>query len=376
MDMEFSQEQLMLKDTVRSLIRKEFPEETVRQMCIDGEGLSALESKLVELGVSGICFPEQYGGEELGWMDVAVVIEVLSCFSIDMGMACGTNLAAGMMLLQYGSAPLVKRYLPKLISGKASACIGYAEPFMLGATPQADAKDGDDATIEIHSDTIYCENRKVKTGLLFLPVDLNGETTLAVVPLKDLKGGQAVNMVGRELLGQRVYPPQVVQCERHRIFEPQAQLMCALSNYLKFFNVMSMAGNMKTVVNTTTQYAKAREQFGQPIGKFQAIAHMIVDAKIGLDISTLYGYWLASQLENAKGDAGDLTREINMANTFVSQTYANITNTAIQVMGGYGYMNESHIERYARDARMTAFYVEDSYAQKIAVAGNLDQAFF
>jgi hypothetical protein len=368
MDVEFSQEQLMLKDTARVLIRKEFPEETIREMCMAGAGLAEFEAKLAALGVSGICFPERYGGEELKMTDVAVVIEALSRFSIDMGMACGVNLAGGIALLRYGTEAQRRTWLTKLISGKASACFGSSEPFAFGGIPPAIVKNASEATVEIHMKHIYCENKDVRTGLLFLPVKMNGRTTLALIPLKALKSGQVVEMVGRKLLGLRMYPQQIIRCDKTQILNPQTALIPAVTNYLKFFNVMSIVGNMQTVVDKTIQYAKARKQFGQAIGTFQAIAHMIVDAKIGLDSSTLYGYWLAWQLEKQNSDASKLNSAVNMANMFVSQSFANAVNTAIQVMGGYGYMDESHIERYARDARMTTFYAEDSYAQKMMVA--------
>ncbi|KJS31225.1 MAG: hypothetical protein VR64_12305 [Desulfatitalea sp. BRH_c12] len=371
MDFEFSQEQLMLKDTVRSFIRKEYPEEAVRLMCSESKRLSAFEAKLAELGISGICLPEQYGGEALGPMETAVVIEALSRFSIDFGMTCGVNLTAGMALVQYGTEALKNRYLPELISGQGCACFGYSEPFTFGRGKPACVGTSNKSAVEIQIDTVYCENKDPATGILFLPAVINGHSTIAVLDLAELKDGQVLKTVGRNLLGQQMYPPQKIRFNPEQIFNSHAKLIPSVMNNLKFFNVMSMIGNMKTVVDRTIQYAKAREQFGQAIGKFQAIGHMIVDAKIGSDSSTAYAYYLAWQLEKSLSDSSGLTRSINMAGTFVSQSYLNAANTAIQVMGGYGYMNESHIERYARDARMAGFYCEDSYAQKIAIANEL-----
>ncbi|MBT8339192.1 MAG: acyl-CoA dehydrogenase, partial [Desulfatitalea sp.] len=255
-----------------------------------------------------------------------------------------------------------------LAAGKSSVCFGYAEPFTMKTESLSTIASRNENEIQIFIRPTYCENKPDRTGLLFLPVDLNGRTTLAIVPLKVLKETQPVKMIGRNLPGQRFVPEQVVSCMQDDLFTPHEALLPCILNSLKFFNVMSIAGNMKTVVEKTIQYAKQREQFGQPIGKFQAIAHMLVDMKIDLDSTILYGHWLAWHLDQRDGNAAELTREANLANIFASTAYANAVNTSIQVMGGYGYMKESHMERYARDARMTCFFPEEGYAQKMAVA--------
>lgn len=368
MNIELSQEQLMLKDTARLLVRKEFNDEMIRAMIQSGDDLSLFESKLTNIGISGICFPERYGGEDLNIIDVAVVIEALSRYSIDMGMTCGINLTAGIAILRYGSEFQRKNWLTKLISGKASACFGSSEPFAFNRMQPATVKDVGKDEVEIRLPTVFCENKPPKTALLFLPVTVKGESTLAILPLKELEIGDSVATVGRKLLGQCRIPAQVIRSKQAQLLDPHPAMMQDVTNTLKFFNVMSIVGNMKTVVERTIEYAKAREQFGRPIGTFQSIAHLIVDAKIGLDSSILYGYWLAWLLAQQNGDSSAVSREANLANTFVSQSFIKAVNTAIQVMGGYGYMNESHMERYARDARMTTFYVQDSYAQKMAIA--------
>ncbi len=373
MDLEFDQEQLMLRDTIQSFIRREYPEETVRQMCIDRMGLSAFSEKLTELGITGICFPEQYGGAELGPVEMAIVIEELSRYSIDFGMSFGAGLAAGLSLLHHGDEHSRNRYLPELIGGRLKVCFAYTEPFVFG-TPCKAKVTGENGSEQwkIRTGTVYSEMIEPGSGIILMPVETGDQLQVTILPLNILTGGEQVAILGRELSGQIKYPPQTIKGSIEPVFDQGTIVMESLTNYLKFFNVISCAGNMRTVVEKTVQYAKEREQFGQPIGKFQAIQHMIVDAKTGLDCSVLYGHWLAWLLEKNGGKSAGLTREITMANTFVAQAYMNAVNTGIQVMGGFGYMAESHMERYARDARMAGFHIEDSYSQKIKVADGSD----
>lgn len=372
MELKLEEEQQILKDAVKSLIQRDYSEPRVAQLGRQQDTLAEFHDQLVQLDISGICFPEQYGGVNLGPVEAAIVIEELSRYAVDLGMSFGLNVAVGSMILRYGGDHQKDRYLRGLISGEMTACIGYAEPFCLGDARTIRhhmlEKNG---SLIIKTDLLYSERRELAKGLMLLPVKKEEDLVLALIPLTRLCGGQPVDTLGRELLGQIAYPPQEIPCDAQQLFGRGETMLTDVANWMKFVNTLSCIGNMKTVLEKTLQYAKEREQFGKPIGTFQAIQHMIVDAKIGLDGALLYGHWLAWLLEENQRDTLKMTREINLANLFVTEAFVNAVNTGMQVMGGFGYMKESHMERYARDARMTTFAIEDGFSQRRLIASGL-----
>lgn len=368
MHLKFNQEQLMIQDSVRSFIRRAYSEEAVLQMCLNEVDLSEFNKKLAELGYVGICFPENYDGEAFGPVEAGIVAEELARYAVDFGMSYGINVAAGMIILKHGTQEQKDAFLPELIAGNRCAAVGCASPFFLGKAGKAAANSAGAQKLVIKTDTIFCESRKPLKSWILLPVQKEDKQALALLPSEKFEEGEIVPVLGRQLLGQIQYLPQEIGCDKAYVLESDRGLLSDLMNWLKFFNVLSCAGNMKTVVSDTIEYAKAREQFGRPIGTFQSIQHLIVDAKIGLESALLYGRWLSWLLAENGGDCFKMTKEINMANTYVSQAYVDATNTGIQVMGGYGYMQEGHMERYARDARMANYYMEDGFRQKNQIA--------
>lgn len=369
MDLKFNQEQLMIQDSVRSFIRRAYSEEAVQQMCLNEVDLSEFNKKLAELGYVGICLPENYDGEAFGPVEAGIVAEELARYSIDFGMSYGINVAVGMIVLKHGTQEQKDAFLPELIDGNRCAAVGCASPFLIGqAGKVANPDSAGDEKLVIKTDTVFCESRMPLKSWNLLPVQKENTQALAFIPSEKFEEGEIVPVLGRQLLGQIKYRPQEIVCDKAYVLEGDRGLLSDLMNWLKFFNVLSCVGNMKTVVSDTIEYAKAREQFGRPIGTFQSIQHLIVDAKIGLESALLYGRWLSWLLAKNEGDCFKITKEINMANIYVSQAYVDATNTGIQVMGGYGYMQEGHMERYARDARMTTYYMEDGFKQKNHIA--------
>ncbi|MDX9788084.1 MAG: acyl-CoA dehydrogenase family protein [Desulfobacterales bacterium] len=374
MELEVYQDRQILKDAVKNFIQRDYSEGMIGQLVLHRESLSEFNHQLSNLDITGICFPEKYGGVNLGPVETAIVVEELSRYAIDLGMALGLNLAAGMMVLRYGNESQKNHYLPGLISGEMTACIAYTEPFSLGDVDNINHRIVEENEhLMINTDAIYCEQRELSKGILLIPAKQGGEIVFALIPLTCMKAGEPVDLLGRKILGQIKYGPQEIRCGAAHLFGQGHAMVTDLMNWLKFFNTVCCVGNMRTVVEKAIQYAKEREQFGKPIGTFQAIQHLLVDAKIGLDCASLYGRWLAWLLTENDNDSLPITAEINMANAYVTEAYVNAVNTGMQVMGGFGYMEESHMERYARDARMTTYAVEDGFSQKMRVADALQQ---
>jgi alkylation response protein AidB-like acyl-CoA dehydrogenase len=126
----------------------------------------------------------------------------------------------------------------------------------------------------------------------------------------------------------------------------------------------SHVGAMERLVERSVQYALSRRQFGQPVGKFQAVAHRIVDMKVALEAARLLVYKAASQLERSR----TVSMDAAIAKLFVSESLVSTALAAVQVHGGYGYMVEYDVERTLRDAVASRIYSGTSEMQRNIIA--------
>jgi alkylation response protein AidB-like acyl-CoA dehydrogenase len=374
MDLKLSEEQLILKETVRSFILKEFPEDYISQLCLNKEYPPEFDKKIAELGLLGISFPEKYNGSNLGPIEVAIVIEELSRYSIDLGISYGLNLLGGLIILNFGTEIQKNYYLIGMIKGDLSFSIGYYEPFLFNDLSKINGYlSVNEGKLKINGNTIYSERRDPDKNFILLPLNKKGKLAFVLLPQNLLRKGEISDTLGRDLLGLVKYSIKDIDCREDQLLSKGKEMLTFMVNWMKLINFMSCIGNMGTVIDETINYAKEREQFGRPIGTFQSLQHLIVDTKLKIDASRLFGYWIAWQLEKTHNNGKDfsLLKEINMANSYITQAFVDAVNTGMQVMGGYGYMMENHMERYIRDARMTTCFVEDAFLQKMLIAEKL-----
>jgi len=132
----------------------------------------------------------------------------------------------------------------------------------------------------------------------------------------------------------------------------------------RLFTSSAYVGNAQTVVDDAVRYAKEREQFGQPIGKFQEIAHMLADMQTDVDAARLLAYRAASLI--AKGRPA--LREVSMAKLFGSEALVRPSNNGMQILGGFGYIMETDMQRYFRDARIVTVSAGSSQVQRNIIA--------
>jgi butyryl-CoA dehydrogenase len=119
---------------------------------------------------------------------------------------------------------------------------------------------------------------------------------------------------------------------------------------------------------TSLAYAKERQQFGQPIAEFQGIQWMLVDMATRIEAARLLTYQAALAKDKAKKTGQRYSKEAAMAKLFASETAVWVTNKAVQIHGGYGYIKEYAVERYYRDAKITEIYEGTSEIQRIVIA--------
>ncbi len=127
-------------------------------------------------------------------------------------------------------------------------------------------------------------------------------------------------------------------------------------------------GIAEAAYDASLQYAREREAFGQPIGKFQGISFQLADMKTRIEASRLLIYNAALAKERSKKDGGRYTLEASMAKLFASETAMFCAHAAVQIHGGMGYSKELPIERYFRDAKITEIYEGTSEIQRLVIS--------
>ena len=377
MDFAFTEEQVMLQDTVRKLsariITPEYCRETIRNKAFPHK----LYDALIEAGLMAIPYPEEFGGVGGSLVDVAIVMEEIHKPSSDLPMMFGGAMFCGLNVLRKGTQEQKQKWLPKLISGEIKLSIGLSEPDAgsdLGAIRTSAVLDGDHWVINglktwqtgagVTGNTI---NLYVKTDP---KAHYRNGMSLILVP-NDTPGVacRKLDLMGHYCTGTYEVTFDNVRVPRdHLIGEINKGWDCLLSGVTEERSVVAACdvGSALGVVDMTIEYARERKQFGRPIGNNQAIAHMLADmkAEVSAARSLMWnGVWAA---ENKAPDALEL---VTMAKLFAAETYVKVSNQAMQIFGGNGYSAEYPIERHYRDSRIHTVAAGSSQMLRNLIAG-------
>lgn len=377
MDFQLSDEQVQLQRTVRDFARRECTEAAVRW---DREELvpeQHLVDKMVELGLVGMCLPEAYGGGGQELFNVILVMEQLATVSpLAAAPVFESNVGPVRVIEFFGSEAQKERWLPAIASGKMQLSVGMSEPeagsALTDLKTRAEPCDGGFrlngrkcfVTGGGHSDAymVYC-----RFG------DVRGAKGIGGIVVE--KGTPGFSFGKQErFMGMRGFPSADL------IFEdcivPEENLVVPAGGFgslMQCFDI-ERCGNATMALGLATgalecavAYAKQRETFGKPICDRQAIQLMVADMAIRVDAARLMLYRAAV---NA-GSGMPSIREASMAKVFANETAKAVTDTALEVLGGYGYSTEFPIERMLRDSRGWPIAGGTLQMQKIIIAATV-----
>lgn len=374
MDLDFTEEQEMLRETVRNVCEKLAPVEVVRKLEDDPVGYpSDLWSQLGQLGLLGLTLPEQYGGSGMNMIDAAVVYEELGRSLAPTPHFVSCILAAG-AVLRAGSDAQKAAILPRIASGELILTPAWLEPQngygARGVQMQA-VKEGDAYVLDgVKRHVLFASSAGqlltlVRTGsgeqdVSLLLVDresagltLTQQMTLASdtqyrVDFKNVRV-PAANRIGAENSGWATWDAVM----HGAIILAAAQAM----------------GGAERALEMTVQYSLDREQFGKPLGAFQALSHYMADASTTVDGGKTLVYEAAWAAANGK----PISRLAPMAKLFACQTYRDVTAMAEQIHGGMGFTIEYDIQLYFRRAKQLQLSWWDSrYLEELIAADVLD----
>jgi len=354
MDFGFSDEQKMFRREVRSFLEKEFPFAKLRQLEQDEKGWSAeLYCRMAELGWLGFMLPEELGGLGFGFVDVAIFYEEIGRALFPSPHFCSLILT-GHALNRAGTAEQ-KELLKRMASGEVTATVASFEP-VEGNGPEAirvrAREDGGDLVLD---------------GIkVFVPFANSVDYLLTLVRTAEPSAnaaGPSLALVPASAKGIALSPHRVISSERS--FEvtfqgarvPRRNVVGELNRGWPLWQEMDdrgkvaaaaeMIGGAERALLMAVGYAAERYQFGQPIGKFQAIQHLLAPPFMEIDGARLLLYeaaWQIDQGMNARGSAA-------MAKAWANHVYQAATKAGHQTLGGFGFMLETDMQFFYRRAK-------------------------
>jgi alkylation response protein AidB-like acyl-CoA dehydrogenase len=377
MDFGFSEEQEMLRSSARDFLAKEAPMTYVRKMMEDEVGFTGeLWKKMADLGWMGLILPEEYGGSGLDFVDLIVVLEEMGRVVLP-GPFFSTVVLGGVALLGGGSAALKKELLPKLAAGDLKVTLAQLEPSGRwdadGIQLVAKADGGGfvlsgtklfvpDAHIADH--LVVAGRAPGSTGsdgisLFLVDAKAAGVTTtqlktmdqtrrLAEVVLKDVRI-QADRVLGQVGQGWALLD---------RVVDRGKVGLCA-----------EMCGGAQRVLEMSVDYAKVREQFGKPIGSFQAIQHKCANMLVEVESSKSVTYYAAWAVAN---DVAEAPLAAAMAKAYCSDAYRHVSGEGIQIHGGIGFTWEHDMHIYFKRAKSSEVTFGDATWNRELVAQHIN----
>ena len=377
MNFDFSDEQRLLRDSVRQLMQTHAPRAYVAQLDRDQAYPYDLYERWVEAGLLGLPFPEAYGGLGGSAVDLAIVVEELARASADLPMAFCGSVFCGLNLVRKGSEEQKAAWVPRILAGEVRMAIAMSEPEAgsdLGAMRTTAVRDGVEWVI--NGQKLWCTGAGARDAVLnvYLKTDPAAQNYREGMSLllvdNDTPGVQLrkLDMLGRRCVGTyEVFFNDVRVPAGRMVGGLNKGWDCVLSG-LQIERTVSSAvncGAAQDCVDVALEYAKERVQFGRPIGTNQAIAHMLADMQTEVEAARSL-MWRAAWIVDSGRDA---LREISMAKLFSSETYAKVANLGMQVLGAYGYSMEYDMQRHYRDARSTTIAAGTSQMQRNLIAG-------
>ena len=375
MDFGFTEEQRLLRDSVRKLLQKHATPDYVRKHDRERTYPEELFQAWAEAGLIGLPFPEQYGGSGGSLMDMVVVAEEIAHVSADLVMAYTGGIFCGLNLVRKASEEQKRYWLPKFMTGKIKFSISMSEPDAgsdIGAMRTTAVKDGNEWVID--GQKIWASTAGAKNNVICLYVKTDPKAhyrqgmSLFLVD-NDTPGLtlRKLDMLGRRATGTYELTFDKVRVPPDRLVGGENKGWDCVMSGLQVERATSSAGNVgasQGVIDLAVQYAKDRKQFGRSIGTNQAIAHMLADMQTEVEAARAL-MWRAAWMVSTNQDA---LREITMAKLFSSETYVKVASQAMQVLGGFGYSEEFDMARHYRDARAATIAAGTSQIQRNLIA--------
>ncbi|HVM17898.1 MAG TPA: acyl-CoA dehydrogenase family protein [Gaiellaceae bacterium] len=375
MDLDLSQEHELVRSTVR-----EFATERVAPVAeeLDREGRFPYElvAELAELGLVGMPIPEEYGGAGADTLSYAIAIEELTRVDSSVAITVAAHTSLGTMpIYLFGSEEQKREWLPDLASGRRLGAFGLTEPGAgsdAGATrTTAELRDG---SWVVNGSKIFITNAGTDVTACVTITARTGEDEISNLVIPNGTPGYEISQPMKKM-GWRASDTRELAFRDCAV--PEANLLGPRGEGFRQFMQILDGGRISVAAmgvglaqgayDLAYAYAQEREQFGRPISKFQAIQFKLADLATEIEAGRALVYkaaWLKDQ-------GRPFAREAAMAKLYTGELSNRAVNWALQIHGGYGYMDEYAISRLYRDQKILEIGEGTNEVQRMVIARHL-----
>jgi short-chain 2-methylacyl-CoA dehydrogenase len=374
-DFDLSSEHQLIRQTVR-----EFAERRVAPLAaeLDREHRFPYElvTELAELGLMGVPIPEEWGGGGADTLSYAIAVEELTRVDSSVAITVAAHTSLGTMpILLFGTEEQKQRWLPDLASGKRLAAFGLTEPDAgsdAGATrTRAELRDGQWI---VNGSKIFITNAGTDVSALVTITALTGDGEISNLVVPNGTPGYEIS-APMDKLGWRASDTRELSFRdcavpEDHLLGPRGQGFHQFLTILDGGRISVAAmglGLAQGAYDLALAYAREREQFGRPIAKFQAIQFKLADMAVEIEAGRNLVYkaaWL-------KDEGRDFALEAAMAKLYTGELSHRVVNAALQIHGGYGFMEESAIARLYRDQKILEIGEGTNEVQRMVIARHL-----
>lgn len=377
MNFELTQDQQNLQAKVREFAQAEIAPRA-EELDRTGEFPADLFKKLGDLGVMSIPFPESMGGMGLGVFDAVLALEEVARADQSLAVSTMVSMATGLTLARFGTKEQAEKWLPEIISGQRMCAIAGTEPDAGSDTAgfKTRAKElGGDRWV-INGEKAYITNAGTELSLFTLLLTVSSppdaaakQFTLFLVP-NDTPGytrGPKYRKMGWRSSDTR--PLHFTDCElggEYIVGQPHKGRFVLHKGYqaARLFLATCSLGLAQACLDHSIRYAQTRNAFGGPIGRLQMVQEMIAEMALLVDTARLVTYRAAWGVDNGQHNL----MELSMAKYHATEAGSKCANLAVQVHGGWGFMDDCPASRYLRDNRVCTIGDGSSQIQKLLIA--------
>ncbi len=380
MHFELDEEQKEIKKATREFCEKEFTPELALELDEKEEFPLELYKKAANLGFTSMRIPEGYDGQGYGLLEDCIVVEEMCRVDPGLGAAVSLgNLMVPDILLKHGTEKQKERYVPPLARGDAISAAAFSEPEHGSDITRMDTtavKSGNEWVINGSKE--FITNAPVAdTFIVLCQTDPNAQPSHRGQSIflmeKDTSGLEATKLKRKMGIRPCVTGSLALSDVKVSEYNLVGELNKGFYYTLALFDetritvAAQAVGMAQGAFERAFQYAKTRKQFGSPIIKFQGISFKLADMAIKIEAARMLAYKAAWLFDQGKLDP----MATSMAKAFAGRVAMEVTDEAIQIHGGYGYLADYHVERFHRCAKITEIYEGTTEMQKLTIINRL-----
>ncbi len=371
---ELSDEYLEIKESIHRLAQEKIQPRAIE---IDeaGEYPTDIKDLLAEYGYLGANIPEEYGGSGLDLLSFCVIVEEIARVCASSSQVTVVQELGSLPIMIGGSHELKKRFLPGIATGKKIISYALTEP-NAGSDAQSlqtrAVKEGNHYIINgqkmfiSHGNVADCYTVFAKTDQGITAFVVERDTPGIEVGKLEKKMGIKGSPTAQ------IYFDNCKVPEENRIGNEGEGWLFAMKTFDKSRPTVGAQalGIAQGALDLSLKYVQEREQFGKPLSSFQAVQFMLADMKTQVEAARSLVYRAAAKVNNlhSTGKDLDVIQAASMAKLFASDVAMKVTTDAVQLLGGYGYIQEYSVERMMRDAKITQIYEGTNQVQRLVIA--------